>query len=88
MKQILLLTFCFLAFSATALAQASETSETFDIATFKPPKGWEKQPSEGFSSIFDRRQEEWGLLRDYPDKISSRSRKFQRKFRSCLENSR
>jgi len=42
MKQILLLVFCFLAFSATALAQASET---FDIATFQPPEGWEKQPS-------------------------------------------
>jgi hypothetical protein len=42
MKQILLLTFCFLAFSTSALAQASATSETFDIATFQPPKGWEK----------------------------------------------
>ena len=43
MKQILLLIFCFLSFSATALAQASET---FDIATFQPPKGWEKRPSQ------------------------------------------
>ena len=42
MKQILLLIFCLLSFSATALAQASET---FDIATFQPPEGWEKQPS-------------------------------------------
>lgn len=46
MKQILLFTFCILAFSASALAQASATSETFDIATFQPPKGWEKKTSE------------------------------------------
>ena len=46
MKQILLLTFCLLSFSVSALAQASETSETFDIATFQPPKEWKKQPSE------------------------------------------
>jgi hypothetical protein len=46
MKQILLLTFCFLSFTASALAQASVTSESFDIATFQPPKGWEKQPGE------------------------------------------
>src|SRR4030095_15840404 len=43
MKQLLLLIFCFMSFSATALAQATET---FDIATFQPPKGWERLPSE------------------------------------------
>jgi hypothetical protein len=40
MRQILLLIFCFLAFSASAFAQASET---FEIATFRPPAGWKKQ---------------------------------------------
>ena len=42
MKQMLLLIVCLLSFSATALAQASET---FDVATFQPPEGWEKQAS-------------------------------------------
>ena len=47
MKQILLLTFCLLSFSVSALAQASVTSESFDIATFQPPKGWDKkEPSQ------------------------------------------
>jgi hypothetical protein len=43
LKQILLLIVCLLSFSATVLAQAAET---FDIATFQSPKGWEKLPSE------------------------------------------
>lgn len=42
MKQILFLIVCILFFSANSLAQ---TSETFDIATFQPPKGWNKQAS-------------------------------------------
>jgi len=46
MKQILLLTFCLLSFSASALAQAAETSETFDIATYQPPRDWKKEPSQ------------------------------------------
>ncbi|MGQ0542836.1 MAG: hypothetical protein ACT4O9_13440 [Blastocatellia bacterium] len=40
MKHLLFLTICFFAFSTGSLAQ---TTETFDIAAFQPPKGWEKQ---------------------------------------------
>ena len=42
MKQLLFSIICLLSFSFSAFAQ---TSETFDIATFQPPKGWEKQSS-------------------------------------------
>lgn len=42
MKQLLIVIICFLSFSLSSLAQ---TSETFDIATFQPPKGWTKQSS-------------------------------------------
>ena len=42
MKTILLL-ICFTSFSVISLAQVSET---FDIATFNPPKGWKKQASQ------------------------------------------
>ncbi len=44
MKHLLFLTLCFLAFSMGSLAQ---TTETFDIATFQPPTGWEKQNKPG-----------------------------------------
>lgn len=40
MKLLLFLIVCFLSLTANSLAQ---TSETFDITTFKPPKGWQKQ---------------------------------------------
>lgn len=40
MKPILFLIVCILSFSVGSLAQVSET---FDIATFQPPKGWQKQ---------------------------------------------
>lgn len=40
MKPILLLIVCILSFSVNSLPQISET---FDIATFQPPKGWNKQ---------------------------------------------
>ena len=40
MKQILALFACLVAFSITAPAQYSDT---FDIASFQPPKGWHKQ---------------------------------------------
>ena len=43
MKKILFLIICFLFISANSLAQ---TAETFDVATFKPPAGWKKQPTE------------------------------------------
>ena len=42
MKQSLFLIFCLLSCTVNSLAQ---TSETFDIATFQPPKGWKKQAS-------------------------------------------
>lgn len=42
MKPLLLLIACILSFSIGSLAQATET---FDIATFQPPKGWKKQAS-------------------------------------------
>ena len=40
LKKILLLAFCFLTIAVNAFPQAAET---FDIATFQPPKGWKKQ---------------------------------------------
>jgi len=40
MKLILILIVCVLSLSVNSLAQAAET---FDIATFQPPKGWNKQ---------------------------------------------
>ena len=40
MKPILFLIVCFLSLSANSFAQATET---FDIATFQSPKGWNKQ---------------------------------------------
>src|SRR5258708_3958589 len=43
MKQILLLIICLLFVPFCCFAQ---TSETFDIATFQPPKGWNKQASQ------------------------------------------
>ncbi len=42
MKRILFLIACILSFSASSFAQISET---FDIATFQPPKDWHKQLS-------------------------------------------
>ncbi len=44
MKYFLLLTICFLSFSSGALCQ---TSESFDIATFRVPKGWAKNVTDG-----------------------------------------
>jgi len=52
MKQILLLTICLLSFSVSALAQAAETSETFDIATFQPPKDWTRKPGQDSVGFF------------------------------------
>jgi hypothetical protein len=74
MKQILLLTFFLMSFSATALAQ---TSETFDIATFQPPKGWEKQVSKD-SVLFSTEDKESGahcmimLVRSVPSPGNSK----------------
>lgn len=48
MKKILPLIFCLLYFSSTLLAQRSES---FDIATFQPPKGWNKQASQNSIQI-------------------------------------
>ena len=47
MKQLLLI-ICFLSFSISSLAQ---TSETFDIATFRSPKTWHKQASQNSIQI-------------------------------------
>ena len=44
MKQLLFVIICALAFSVSSLAQ---TPETFDIATFQPPNGWQKQTKDG-----------------------------------------
>ena len=44
MRQLLLLTICFLSFFVTTSAQISET---FDIATFQPPPKWKKQTKDG-----------------------------------------
>ena len=44
MRQLLLLTICFLSFFVTSSAQISET---FDIATFQPPPKWKKQTKDG-----------------------------------------
>ena len=43
MKQLLCLVICFVSFSISSLAQVPGT---FDIATFKAPKGWNKQASQ------------------------------------------
>lgn len=43
MKQLLFAAICFLAFSNEL---SSQTPETFDIATFQPPKDWKKQASQ------------------------------------------
>ncbi|MEP7149978.1 MAG: hypothetical protein ABI857_13955 [Acidobacteriota bacterium] len=43
MKRILITTFCFLILSGVSIAQSTET---FDIATFKPPLGWKKEVKE------------------------------------------
>ena len=43
MKQMLFLIICFLPFSTASFAQ---TSETFDIATFRPPANWNKQATQ------------------------------------------
>jgi hypothetical protein len=40
MKYLFFLTVCIMAFSVGSLAQ---TMETFDVATFQPPKGWTRQ---------------------------------------------
>jgi hypothetical protein len=44
MKQLLLLTVCFLVFVVAASAQISDT---FDIAVFQPPPEWKKQTKDG-----------------------------------------
>jgi hypothetical protein len=44
MKRLLPVIICALAFSVSSLAQ---TAETFDIATFQPPNGWQKQTKDG-----------------------------------------
>ncbi len=44
MKPILFLIVCFLSLSANSFAQVTET---FDIATFQPPKGWQRQDKGG-----------------------------------------
>ena len=49
MKPILVLIVCFLSLSANSFAQ---TTETFDIATFQPPKGWKKQDKGASFVIF------------------------------------
>ena len=43
MKQLLLLITCLLSLPVSSSAQ---TSETFDITTFRPPTGWERQASQ------------------------------------------
>ncbi len=48
MKQILFLIICLLFVPISSLAQSSET---FDIATFQPPKGWNKQASQSSIQI-------------------------------------
>lgn len=70
MKSILFLALCFLFFSNTSLAQASET---FDIATFQPPAGWKKQNKLGVV-IFSTSNEQKGtyaMITLYPSGISS-----------------
>lgn len=43
MKQVLVLIVCFLSLS---LSSSAQTSATFDIATFQPPKSWPRQASQ------------------------------------------
>ena len=48
MKQLLIVLVCFLSFSVSSLAQ---TSETFDITTFRAPGNWQKQASQSSIQI-------------------------------------
>ncbi|HEX7295608.1 MAG TPA: lipocalin family protein [Pyrinomonadaceae bacterium] len=55
MKQLLLLTVCFLSF---VVGSAAQISDTFDIATFQPPAEWKKQTKEGvviFSTLNEQK---------------------------------
>src|SRR5678816_1424083 len=55
MRQLLLLTICFLSFFVSSSAQISET---FDIATFQPPPQWKKQTKDGvviFSTLNEQK---------------------------------
>lgn len=54
MKQILSLILCLVAFSVNAPAQ---NSDTFDIATFQTPKGWQKQIKDGAVIFFISNQQ-------------------------------
>jgi hypothetical protein len=48
MKQLLFVIICLLSLSISSVAQ---TSETFDIATFQPPKSWHKEASQNSLQI-------------------------------------
>ena len=55
MRQLLLLTVCFLSFYISSSAQISDT---FDIATFQPPPKWKKQTKDGiviFSTLNEQK---------------------------------
>jgi len=56
MKPILFLIVCLLSLSANSFAQATET---FDIATFQPPKGWQRE-DKGGAVIFKTINEQKG----------------------------
>jgi hypothetical protein len=50
MKQIIFTIFCSLFLAAAALAQKTET---FDIISFKTPKGWQKEASQNAVQLPD-----------------------------------
>src|ERR1044072_8464500 len=55
MKQLFLLTVCFLVFFVSSSAQ---TSDTFDLAVFQPPPQWKKQTKDGvviFSTLNEQK---------------------------------
>lgn len=70
MKRILFLLICTLIFAAGSAAQ---TRDSFDIASFQPPAGWEKQSKDGamiFSSS-DKQKGSFAMIVLYPSDRSS-----------------
>lgn len=72
MKQPLLLAICVLIFAASFAAQ---TTETFDIATFQPPKGWKKQIGQDSVQFSIENKDEFCLITLYKSIQSSGSSK-------------
>jgi hypothetical protein len=62
MKRLFVLFICFLCFSIASFAQVTET---FDLATFKAPKGWNKQASQNSIQFSTANKEDYCLITLY-----------------------